>query len=141
MAEVVDAGQRGRLVLKDRAVQRIAEAAARNVPGVAPSARTSAGSDASSGSVGDVVSSVGSAVGSALSRDYPRVECVIAGQRVHARVEVVGLWPVPAPSLAGAVRAAVASQLQTVAGMHVDGVDVEIAKYVHPTTPERSRVR
>lgn len=139
MAELAEAGERGSLVLKDRVVQRIAEAAATGVPGVAPAGGPSSGS--SSSSVGDVVSSVGSAVGSALSRDYPRVEVVVAGARVHARVEVVGLWPVPAPSLAGAVRTAVASQLQSLAGMRVDGVDVEIAKYVHPTTPERSRVR
>lgn len=138
MAELAEAGERGHLVLKDRAVQRIAEAAASGVRGVAPSGGPTAGGGSA---VGDVVSSVGSAVGSALSRDYPRVDCVIAGRRVHARVEVVGLWPAPAPSLAGAVRAAVASQLQDLAGMHVDGVDVEIAKYVHPTTPERSRVR
>ena len=143
MAELAEAGQRGRLVLADRAVQRIAVAAARAVPGVAADANPSSGgaTTSSSGSVGDVVSSVGSAVGSALSRDYPRVDCVVAGRRVHASVEVVGLWPVPAPALARAVRDAVTSQLQSLAGLRVDSVDVEIAKYVHPTAPERSRVR
>lgn len=118
-----NAGERGNLVIHDRVAERIAEAAALQVAGVAPAA-------ASTGTVG-----------AALGRGYPRVNCDIAGGRVRAHVEIVGLWPTPAARLGAEVRTAVAEQLQRLAGLRVDAVDVSIAKVVRPTAPSRRRVR
>jgi uncharacterized alkaline shock family protein YloU len=118
-----DPGERGTLVIKDRAVQRIAEAAALQVPGVVPAAQ-------STGSIG-----------AALGRAYPRVDCDVAGGRVRAEVEIVGLWPVPATQLGAQVRAAVTEQLEQLAGLRVDAVDVTIAKVVRVAAPPRRRVR
>lgn len=118
-----DPGERGTLVIKDRAVQRIAEAAALQVPGVVPAAQ-------STGSIG-----------AALGRAYPRVDCDVAGGRVRAEVEIVGLWPVPATQLGAQVRAAVTEQLEQLAGLRVDAVDVTIAKVVRVAAPPRRRVQ
>jgi uncharacterized alkaline shock family protein YloU len=118
-----DPGERGSLVIKDRVVQRIAEAAALQVPGVVPAAQST------------------SAIGAALGRAYPRVDCDVAGGRVRADVEVIGRWPTPAAQLGTQVRAAVTDQLQRLAGLRVDAVDVTIAKIVRGATPPRRRVQ
>ncbi len=118
-----EAGKRGSLVIKDRAVHRITEAAALQVPGVATAAEST------------------STVGAALGRAYPRVDCDIAGGRVRAHVEVVGLWPTPAARLGADVRDAVTEQLQRLAGLRVDAVDVSIAKVVRATASRRRRVQ
>ena len=118
-----DPGERGALVIKDRAVQRIAEAAALGIPGVVPSAETTG------------------AVGAALGRSYPRVDCDVAGGRVRAEVSIVGRWPTPAAQLGEQVRAAVTEQLQTLAGLRVDAVDVTVAKVVLQGEAPRRRVQ
>lgn len=118
-----EAGTRGNLVIKDQVVQRIAEAAALQVPGVAPAAQGT------------------STVGAAMGRAYPRVDCDVAGSRVRARVEIVGLWPSPAARLGADVRDAVTEQLQRLVGLHVDAVDVSIAKVVRASTTPRRRVQ
>ena len=116
-------GTRGSLVIKDRAVQRIAEAAALRVPGVVPAEHST------------------STLGAALGRAYPRVDCDVAGGRVRADVEIVGLWPTPAAHLGAQVRTAVTDQLQRLAGLRVDAVDVTIAKIVRVAAPARRRVQ
>lgn len=116
-----EAGRRGNLVVKDRVVERIAEAAAVRVPGVAPAGA--------------------GAIGTALGRGYPRVECDVAGGRVRAQVEVVGLWPTPAARLGAQVRAAVAADLRRLVGLRVDAVDVTIAKVVRATAAPHRRVQ
>jgi uncharacterized alkaline shock family protein YloU len=118
-----EAGRRGHLVIKDRVVERIAEAAAVQVPGVAPAGATT------------------STVGAALGRAYPRVDCDVAGGRVRAHVEIVGLWPTPAARLGAQVRDAVTGDLQRLVGLRVDAVDVSIAKVVRATTSPRRRVQ
>jgi uncharacterized alkaline shock family protein YloU len=118
-----DPGERGTLIIKDRAVQRIAEAAALSVAGVVPAEQST------------------NTLNAALGRAYPRVDCDVAGGRVRADVEIVGLWPTPAPQLAAQVRQAVTYQLQTLAGLRVDAVDVTIAKIVRITAPPRRRVQ
>jgi uncharacterized alkaline shock family protein YloU len=118
-----DPGERGSLVVEDRAVQRIAEAAALDVPGVARAAQSAGG------------------LGSALGRSYPRVRCDVAGGRVRAEVEIVGCWPTPAAQLGAAVRDAVTDRLQRLAGLRVDAVDVTVAKIVRVAAPARRRVR
>jgi uncharacterized alkaline shock family protein YloU len=118
-----DPGERGSLIIKDRAVQRIAEAAALSVAGVVPAEQST------------------NTLNAALGRAYPRVDCDVAGGRVRAAVEIVGLWPTPAPQLAAQVRQAVTDQLQTLAGLRVDAVDVTIAKIVRIAAPPRRRVQ
>lgn len=122
-ADAVDPGKRGTLTIRDRAVQRIAEAAANSVPGVVPAAQSS------------------SSLNTALGRAYPRIDCEVAGDRVRAQVDIVGLWPVPAPQLGVQVRQVVTDQLQALAGLRVDAVDVTIAKVVRVAEVPRRRVR
>jgi uncharacterized alkaline shock family protein YloU len=118
-----DPGERGSLIIQDRAVRRIAEAAALQVPGVVPAAQST------------------STLGAALGRAYPRVDCDVAGGRVRAEVEIVGRWPTPAAQLGAEVRDAVTDQLQQLAGLRVDAVDVTITKIVRLATPPRRRVQ
>ena len=121
--DVLEPGERGTLVIKDRAVQRIAEAAALSVAGVVPAAQST------------------NALNTALGRAYPRVDCEIAGGRVRAEVTVVGLWPSSAPRLGAQVRQTVTEQLEVLAGLRVDTVDVTIAKIVRVAAPQPRRVR
>lgn len=116
-------GRRGSLLIKDRAVQRIAEAATLQVPGVVPAEKST------------------NALNAALGRAYPRVDCEVAGGRVRAGVEIVGRWPTPAPQLGAQVRAAVTDQLQRLAGLRVDAVDVTITKIIRVAAPPRRRVQ
>lgn len=118
-----EAGRRGTLTVGDRVVQRIAEAAALSVDGVAPSDDT-----------------VG-AVGSALGRAYPRVDCDVAGDRVRVEARIATRWPLPAATVAEQVRDHVTERLQALAGVTVDGIVVTVAKVVRPETQERRRVR
>ncbi|MBA3488807.1 MAG: Asp23/Gls24 family envelope stress response protein [Longispora sp.] len=118
-----DPGQRGTLIITDRAVQRIAEAAALSVPGVIPAQQST------------------NAVNAALGRAYPRVDCDVAGGQVRAEVEIVGRWPTSAPQLGAQVRQAVTDQLQALAGLRVNAVDVTIAKIVRVAAPVRRRVQ
>ena len=116
-------GRRGSLLIKDRAVQRIAEAAALSVPGVTPAEKST------------------NTLNSALGRAYPRVDCDVAGGRVRAELEIVGVWPTPAPLLAGQVRDAVTEQLRQLAGLTVDAVDVTIVKIIRVQAAPRRRVQ
>ena len=118
-----DPGVRGNLIIKDRAVQRIAEAAALTVPGVVPAAQST------------------NTLNAALGRAYPRVDCEVAGGRVRAEVEIVGLWPTPAPQLGAQVRQTVTDQLQRLAGLRVDAIDVTIAKMIRAAAAPRRRVQ
>ncbi len=104
-------------------MQRIAEAAALSVPGVIPAQQST------------------NAVNAALGRAYPRVDCDVAGGQVRAEVEIVGRWPTSAPQLGAQVRQAVTDQLQALAGLRVNAVDVTIAKIVRVAAPVRRRVQ
>ncbi|NIZ92443.1 Asp23/Gls24 family envelope stress response protein [Kineococcus rubinsiae] len=128
---LAEAGARGRLVVADRVVQRIAEAAAAGVDGVAP--RTS--------SDGSLTGNVTTAVGGALGRTLPRASCVRAGSRVRVEIEVATLWPRPAAEVAARVRDRVAERLEALAGVRVDAVAVTVAKVVLSAAPTRARVR
>lgn len=123
MAEPTEPGERGSLIIKDRAVQRIAEAAALGVPGVVPAGQST------------------NSLNAALGRAYPRVGCDVAGGRVRAEVEIVGRWPTSAPQLGASVRQAVTDQLEALAGLRVDAVDVTIAKIVRVGEAPHRRVQ
>jgi uncharacterized alkaline shock family protein YloU len=115
-AVLAEPGDRGRLVVADRAVTRIAEAAA-FVPGTARRSGV---------------------VGSVLGRNYPDVSCTVAGRRARVGVEVAGVWPHPAPEIAARVRDAVRTALQEFAGLTVDDVSVVVADYLpEPETTRR----
>ncbi|WP_208972294.1 Asp23/Gls24 family envelope stress response protein, partial [Kineococcus rubinsiae] len=116
-------GRRGTLRVADRAVERIAEAAALEVPGVAPSG-------AGTGTLG-----------TALGRAYPRVGCQVAGRRVRADVEIATRWPQPADRVAAAVREHVTERLSTLAALDVDAVDVRVAEVVRLVARDARRVR
>jgi len=122
-ADPTDPGERGSLIIRDRAVQRIAAAAALAVPGVVPAGQST------------------NSLNAALGRAYPRVGCDVAGGRVRAEVEIVGRWPTSAPELGAQVRQAVTDQLRALAGLRVDAVDVTIAKIVRVTAAPPRRVQ
>ncbi|WP_167582837.1 Asp23/Gls24 family envelope stress response protein [Kineococcus rubinsiae] len=110
-------------MLENRAVERIAEAAVGEVPGVIASQETAG------------------TLATALGRAYPRVDVHVAGRRVRVQADIVTRWPLPAAQVAAAVREHVAERLSTLADLDIDTVDVEVAKVLRPTTPERKRVR
>ncbi|WP_432561746.1 Asp23/Gls24 family envelope stress response protein [Kineococcus sp. SYSU DK003] len=131
--EIAEMGRRGSLQVQDKAVRRIAEAAAREVPGVAANAEGASGQG--------TLSATANAVGNTLGRGYPRVDVHLAGRRARAEVEIITRWPQPAARVAAAVRDNVAERLRTLADLDVDAVEVRVAKVVRPTTPERRRVQ
>jgi uncharacterized alkaline shock family protein YloU len=117
---LADPADRGGLEVADRVVQRIVLAATREVDGTAV---------------------VTTGITTPMSRSYPRATVVVAGDRVRARVEVAGRWPVPAARLAADVRATVARQLVALAGLRVDAVDVTVAAMVRHGGPGRRELR
>lgn len=121
---LADAGRRGSLEVADKAVQRIVEAAVREVTGVAT------GEDASS-----------NALGSALGRDHPRVDCQIAGRRARVKVEIATEWPHSAAQVAAAVRDHVSARLSALADLEVDGLEVTVGKVVRASTSTKRRVQ
>lgn len=114
-----DVVPRGTVHVADQAVERIARAAVLQVDGVAPAGET-AGS-----------------IGTALGRAYPHVACRVAGDRVRAVVEIATTWPAPASRVARDVQAAVTDQLERLAGIRVDAVEVVVAQVVQATKDER----
>ncbi|WP_328291812.1 Asp23/Gls24 family envelope stress response protein [Kineococcus sp. NBC_00420] len=121
--EWTEIATRGSLQVKEKAVERIAEAAVAEVPGVI-AAQDSAGT-----------------IATALGRSYPRVDVQVAGHRARVEVDIVTAWPRPAAAVAAAVRDHVTERLRTLADLDVDVVDVTVAKVLRPTTPERRRVQ
>lgn len=121
--ERTEAGTRGSLEVKDKAVERIAQAAVSEVSGVI--------------AAGEATGTIATALG----RAYPRVEVHVAGRRARVHIDIVTAWPRPAADVAAAVRDHVADRLHALADLDVDVVDVAVAKVVRPTTPDRRRVQ
>ena len=99
------------MTIKDKVVERLAVKAALDTDGV-------------------LARSEG--FGKLTGRDLPRVRVLISGGRVRAGVDIAALWPTPLPALTASVRDNVARALSSLAGLHVDGVDVTV-----PFTPGR----
>lgn len=118
---VDDAGQRGSLHLADRVVEKIARAAALEVSGVAP---------ARAGT---------SRLGALLGRGYPDADVDVAGLRGRVRIALATLWPHPAAQVAADVREHVTHQLQTLAGLQIDSVAVDVQAVVPSSQREDSR--
>jgi uncharacterized alkaline shock family protein YloU len=106
--------ERGTLTIKDKVVERLAVKAALDTDGV-------------------LARSEG--FGKLTGRDLPRVRVLISGGRVRAGVDIAALWPTPLPALTASVRDNVARALSSLAGLHVDGVDVTVPAIIVDPTP------
>jgi len=111
-----DAGLRGSLTVRDRAVSHVAEYAARGVDGVV---RQSGG------------------LGAMVGRALPRVDSSVSGSRVRVRVAIATEWPLSVTGVSASVRAEVADALAEYTGLTVDKVDVAVDDVVHDLTPAR----
>ncbi|HET7474492.1 MAG TPA: Asp23/Gls24 family envelope stress response protein [Dermatophilaceae bacterium] len=115
-----DPGERGRLDVADRVIERIATIAAGEVPGVL---------------------ACGSALDGALGRQYPKADAEVAGDRVTVAVGLAVAWPSPLADTAAAVRRRVADRLTQLVGLHVDTVAVTIDQVRHQQAATPRRVR
>ncbi|GAB2922690.1 hypothetical protein GCM10027047_19900 [Rhodococcus aerolatus] len=110
---------RGTVVVRDRAVQRIARAAAGEVGGVHEH---------------------GSRLGMLGGRSLPAVDVEVSDGQVRARVELAVAWPRPCRTVAAGVREHVRWALRELAGLGVDTVDVTVSTVLTPDqlpAPER----
>ena len=113
----VDPGQRGRLAIAARVVERIATTEATSVRGVA---------------------TTGSTLAQVVGRQYPKASAEVAGGRARVDVDVAIVWPFSLAEVTAAVRTVVNSGVRGLAGLEVDAVNVTAAKIVH-TEPEQPR--
>lgn len=122
MADVAlaEPDQRGRTTIEDVVVEHIASQAALEVNGV-----TATGSD----------------LEKLIGRRLPKADAQVAGTRARVQLEIAAAWPYPLAALAAAVREHVTSRLVELTGLSIDGVDVDVARVIHPTEPERRRVQ
>jgi uncharacterized alkaline shock family protein YloU len=105
----LERGARGQLVVKDRAVSKIAVAAALSVPGV--------------------VRHTGSLL--ALSaRDLPRADVTTGPDSVAVTLYLAVTWPCPVAVLSREVHAAVADRVETLTGMALEHLHVVVAAAV-----------
>ena len=116
MADLPEAGERGRLELRDAAVEHLAERAALSVPGVV---RHSSGLDRVTG------------------RDLPRVEAEVSSGHARLAVEVAVAWPRPLAAVAAQVRQEVLDVVGRLTSLEVDRCDVTV---VPVTTANDRRV-
>lgn len=122
MADVAQAelDQRGRTTIEDAVVEHIAAHAALELNGVA---------------------TTGSDLEKLIGRRLPKADAQVAGTRARVQLEIAAAWPHPVAALAAAVREHVTSRLVELTGLTIDGVDVDVARVIHPTKPERRRVQ
>lgn len=111
-----DDAVRGTLTVADRAVQRIAEAAAQ-VPGTTRAC-----------------------TGALAGRDLPRASAHVQGTWARVDVDVALAWPAPAAATARRVRDAVTADLDRWAGLRAR-VDVHLVAVQAAEVPTRERVR
>lgn len=109
MTEIAAAGERGRLDISARAVERIAEAAALQVASVTRQTAT-------------------------FGRGLPKAHALLAGNRVRLRVEIAVEWGRPLAEIATQVRSRVADTVADLTALRVDAVNVDITAV--PTQPE-----
>lgn len=102
---------RGRLTIRDRAVQSIATAAT---------------------VAADGVHRHGNGLTRMTGRELPRVDTVVAGDHVRADVTIAVDWGRGLAETAAAVRHDVTAALETHSGLVVDGVTVHVAAIIAP---------
>ena len=115
-----DPGQRGRLVITDKVVERVATVAAGGVAGVVKA---------------------GSGLDQVLGHRYPKANATVAGDRARIQVQVAIAWPHPLGQVCGRVRDQVRDRVAELIGVRVDAVDVIAANVVHGSQPEERRVQ
>ena len=113
-----DPGERGRLRVADRVVERVAAYAAAEVQGIA---------------------TIGSTLEAAVGRRYPKANADVAGDRVRVTVEVATVWPTVLSVAADEVRRTVRERLEGYLGLQVDGVDVHAGKVIYGKAETRQR--
>jgi len=117
-----DPGLRGGLELRDRAVARLAVAAASEVSDVAaPVSRV-----------------LGQALGGVDLDGRVKADVSVAGDVATVRVSLSVRWPAPIVEVAEAVRTRVTQRLSELAGLRVSHVDVQVTAL---PTDRRSRRR
>ncbi|MFK4084669.1 DUF6286 domain-containing Asp23/Gls24 family envelope stress response protein [Kribbella sp. NPDC020789] len=94
-------GDRGRLEISQRAVERIVEITARRHPAVSRQAAV-------------------------LGRGLPKARAVVAGRRVRVQLETAITWPNPLAATAADLRQAITSAVEELTGLGVDRADVTI---------------
>ncbi|HET9631606.1 MAG TPA: Asp23/Gls24 family envelope stress response protein [Terrabacter sp.] len=116
---LAEPGERGRLDIAERVVERVAHIAACEVRGVR---------------------SVGSSLEGVVGRQYPNVKAQMAGGHARVDVDIAVSWPIPLARTAAEVREHVSERLTSLLGVKVDAVDVTIAT-VSPAGTEHRRVQ
>lgn len=111
-----DAGDRGRLDIADRVVEKVATIAATEVDGI---------------------TKVGQGWERILGRRLPKTDATIAGGRVRINVEIAAVWPTPLADLTARVRDNVSARVSELVGLTVDAVDVTASDVVHRNSQER----
>lgn len=117
---VTDPGQRGRLSIADRVIERIAAQAALGVDGVVETT---------------------SALGKVVGRQLPKISSDVQGNDVRLSVDVAVTWPKPLRDVVRQVRDDVIRDVEAIAGKHVRSVDVTVAKMERPPQAPVRRVR
>lgn len=102
----LERGARGRLTIKDRAVSRIAVAAALSVPGVVRRA---------------------SAVPLLPGRDLPRAEVTVGADSVAVTLYLAVAWPCPVALLSREVHRTVAERLESLTGTPLEALHIVVA--------------
>jgi len=113
-------GERGRLDIAERVVERIATIAASEVPGVL---------------------TTGSMLEGVLGRRYPKAGAEVAGRHATVSLDVAVAWAIPLADTAASVRARVRARVQDLAGLQVDAVHVSVANVVIETPDTARRVQ
>ena len=113
-------GDRGRLVVADRVLERIATIAAGEVSGVV---------------------SAGTGVDQLLGRRDPKADASVAGGRARIHLDLAVAWPNPLAQVTADVRQRVQARVSGLVGLAVDAVDVTAALVVHAPQLEPRRVQ
>lgn len=100
-----DAATRGTLTVREKVAQRLAVRAALDTPNVLPFSER---------------------LTKIAGRSLPQAQLTVTGNRVTAHLKVTVAWPAPAVDVARAVQRNVAQTLSSMAGLHVDRVDVTV---------------
>jgi uncharacterized alkaline shock family protein YloU len=114
-----DAGERGTLTIRERAVERTALAAVRGVPGVSRDDAT---------------------LRQLTGRRLPSVDVDVAGDHAIVRVDIAVEWGYPLQRLITDVRATLTDALNAHAGVSVDRVTVHVASITAGTGHRERRV-
>lgn len=119
-ASTREPGNRGSLEIKHKAVERLATLAARRTGGV---------SDRQQG-----LRVLG-------SRDLPKADVTVTGDRVRAQIAVAVTWPSPLAKVAADVRSAVARDLSELGIYTVERVDVTVQCIPADDNDDEGRVK